>query len=111
QTKVALRLIGICFFGCLTGFLMFSSPYWLAGIWTAVITICLFYETIRYVDQSERKLTAFLQALRQSDFSVTFSESEHAEDYDLHRAFNQLNDIFRRLRSDREAEHLLLQVV
>jgi two-component system nitrogen regulation sensor histidine kinase NtrY len=111
QTKVALRLIGICFFGCLTGFLVFNSPYWLAGIWTAVITIGLFYETIRYVDQSERKLTAFLQALRQSDFSVTFSESEHAEDYDLHRAFNQLNDIFRRLRSDREAEHLLLQVV
>jgi len=64
QRKVALRLIGICFFGCLTGYLVFDSPYWMAGIWTALITIGLFIHTMQFVDRSERKLTAFLQALR-----------------------------------------------
>jgi len=108
---VALRLLGICFFGCLTGFLVFNSPYWMAGIWTSLITFGLFIETIRFVTQSELKLTAFLQALRQNDFAITFSESKKADNYDLHRAFNQLNDIFKKLRSERESQHQLLLAI
>jgi len=111
RPKVALRLVGICFFGCLTGFLVFDSPYWMAGIWTAIATAALFYETVRFVDQSERKLTAFLQSLKQNDFSVTFSENVKSYDYDLHHAFNQLNDTFKSLRSEKESQHQLLQVV
>lgn len=111
RPRVALRLLGICFFGCLTGYLVFDSPYWMAGIWTALITIGLFYETVRFVDQSERKLIAFLQSLHQNDFSVTFSENNRSNDYDLHVAFNQLNQTYKALRSDRESQHQLLQAV
>lgn len=111
RPKVALRLLGICLFGCMTGFLIFDSPYWMAGIWTGLITVALFYETVRFVDQSERKLTAFLQSLNQNDFSVTFSENKKSDDYDLHVAFNQLNETFKALRSDKESQHQLLQIV
>ncbi|MBX2944278.1 MAG: GHKL domain-containing protein [Cyclobacteriaceae bacterium] len=111
RLRVAIRLLGICIFGCLTGFLVFDSPYWMAGIWTSIITIGLFIETIRFVTQSELKLTAFLQALRQNDFAITFSESKDSDNYDLHRAFNQLNDIFKKLRSERESQHQLLQAI
>lgn len=111
RPKVALRLLGICFFGCLTGYLIFNSPYWMAGIWTALATVALFYETVRFVDQSERKLTAFLQSLNQNDFSVTFSENTKSDDYDLHVAFNQLNETYKALRSDKESQHQLLQIV
>jgi two-component system, NtrC family, nitrogen regulation sensor histidine kinase NtrY len=111
RPKIALRLVGICFFGCLTGFLVFDSPYWMAGIWTALATAGLFYETVRFVDQSERKLTSFLQSLNQNDFSVTFFENRNSTDYDLHRAFNQLNDTFKTLRSEKEEQHQLLLVV
>jgi two-component system, NtrC family, nitrogen regulation sensor histidine kinase NtrY len=108
---VAVRLLGICFTGCLTGYLFFNSPYWMAGIWTALATVALFYETVRFVDQSERKLAAFLQSLNQNDFSVTFSENKRSDDYDLHVAFNQLNETYKGLRSDRESQHQLLQIV
>lgn len=111
RTRVALRLLGICLFGCLTGYLVFESPWWMTGIWTAAITVALFLETIRFVVQSEQKLTDFLQALRQNDFAITFSESKGSDHYDLHHAFNQLNDIFKRLRSERESQHHLLQAV
>jgi signal transduction histidine kinase len=111
RPKVALRLVGICFFGCLTGFLFFDSPYWLAGIWTAITTAALFYETVRFVDSSERKLANFLQSLKQNDFSLSFSENAKSHDYDLHHAFNQLNDTFKNLRSEKESQHQLLQVV
>lgn len=83
----------------------------MAGLWTALITGALFYDTVRYVDHSERKLTAFLQSLNQNDFSVTFPENMGSRDYDLHRAFNQLNETFKTLRSDKESQHQLLQVI
>jgi len=111
QFRVALRLFGICLFGCLTGFLVFDSPYWMVGIWTGIITAALFFETIRFVIQSEQKLTAFLQALKQNDFAITFSENQKTDNYDLNRAFNQLNNIFKRLRSERESQHHLLHMV
>jgi two-component system, NtrC family, nitrogen regulation sensor histidine kinase NtrY len=111
RPKLALRLLGICFFGCLTGYLVFDTPFWLAGMWTAFATAALFYETVRFVDQSERKLTSFLQSLNQNDFSVTFHEREDSYDYDLHRAFNQLNETYRELRSAKEAQHQLLLAI
>ena len=111
QVRVALRLLGICIFGCATGFLFFDSPYWMAGIWTALITVALFFETIRFVNQSEQKLASFLQALRQNDFAVTFPENRNSDTYDLHHAFNQLNEVFKRLRLERESQHHLLKAV
>lgn len=109
--KVAIRLAGICFLGCLTGFLLFDSPYWMAAIWAGMATIALFYETVRFVNLSERKLTAFLQSIRQNDFTVTFSEDKRSDDHELHLAFNQLNETYKSLRADKESQHQLLQVV
>ena len=63
------------------------------------------------MDQSERKLATFLQSLNQNDFSVTFSENKKNNDYDLHVAFNQLSETFKGLRSDKESQHQLLQIV
>lgn len=104
-------MLAICFFGCLTAYLILISPYWMAGLWTALVTAALFYETVRFVDQSERKLTSFLQALNQNDFSVTFHENKKSDDYDLHHAFNQLNETFKLLRSDKESQHQFLHVI
>ena len=111
RPQIAMRLLGISFMGCLTGYLIFNSPYWMASIWTGIATVALFYETVRFMDQSERKLAAFLQSLNQNDFSVTFSENKKSSEYDLHVAFNQLNETYKGLRSDRESQHQLLQIV
>jgi hypothetical protein len=83
----------------------------MSGIWTALITAALFYESVRFVSHSESKLTAFLQSLKQNDFSLTFSENVNSYDYLLHSAFNQLNDIFKNLRSEKESQHQMLQVI
>jgi two-component system, NtrC family, nitrogen regulation sensor histidine kinase NtrY len=111
RPKLILRLLGICLLGCLTGFLIFDSPYWMAGIWTGLATTGLFYETVRFVDQSERKLTSFLQAINQGDFSVTFYENKNTGEYDLHHAFNELSETFKVLRSEKESQHQLLQII
>lgn len=111
RATIALRLLGICVLGCLTGYLIFDTPYWMAGMWTALATAMLFYETVRFVSHSERKLAAFLQTLQQDDFSVTFPENLNSAHYDLHFAFNQLSAIFKTLRSEKEAEHQFLHII
>lgn len=83
----------------------------MAGIWTALATAALFVFTIRYVAQSENKLTSFLQAIHQNDFSVSFSENPKNDSYDLHHAFNRLNEKFLSLRSEKESQYHLLQII
>lgn len=109
--KLIIHIVASCVFGSLTVYLLFGSPYWLSGIWTGLITIFVLVNTISLVNSSERKLTTFLQALRQNDFSLTFAEKRGSDEYELHRALNQLNTIFRNLRSERESHHQLLKVV
>lgn len=83
----------------------------MAAVWTGLGTVAFFYETVRFVDQSERKLTSFLQALNQNDFSITFYEKSKSCDYDLQKAFNDLSETFKSLRSDKESQHQLLTVI
>ena len=111
RPKIAVRIVSVCLFGWLTVFLFLSTPYWMAAIWTAIATMVCFFETLKFADQSERKLISFLQSLSQNDFSLTFYENERSGDYDLHRAFNQLNDTFRSLRLQKESQHRLLQSI
>lgn len=111
RPRIAIRLVTVCFLGCLTGFLLFDTPYWMAAVWTGLGTVAFFYETVRFVDQSERKLTSFLQALNQNDFSITFYEKSKSCDYDLQKAFNDLSETFKSLRSDKESQHQLLTVI
>ena len=111
RARVAVRLAAICSLGSLTVYLFFHSAYWMSGIWTALATAALFYECIRFVSHSETKLTSFLQSLRQNDFTLTFPEKIRSSEFLLHSAFKQLNDIFKNLRSERESQHQMLQVI
>jgi two-component system nitrogen regulation sensor histidine kinase NtrY len=111
RSKIAVRILIICLCGWLTVFLFFFTTYWMAAIWIAITTVGCFFETVRFVGQSERKLSSFLQSLSQNDFSQTFYESKGSDNYDLHRAFNQLNDTFKSLRLQKESQHQLLQSI
>jgi two-component system nitrogen regulation sensor histidine kinase NtrY len=111
RPKIAMRILIICLCGWITVFLFFYTPYWMAAVWMAIATVVCFFETVKFVEQSERKLSSFLQSLSQNDFSVTFGENVRSDDYDLHRAFNQLNNTFKSLRLQKESQHQLLQSI
>jgi two-component system, NtrC family, nitrogen regulation sensor histidine kinase NtrY len=104
------RLLLTCLLACVTIYLVFDSPYWLAGFWTALGCIAMFYHTLGLVNQSEKKLVTFLQSINQSDFSVNFSENRSVH-HDLNHAFNQLNDTFRKLRAEKQSEHNFLHII
>lgn len=111
------RRIGLIWKLVLTSFLGAStvllalSPYWLSAIWTGLITVGLLVHLLRQMNRAESRLTAFLESLKQNDFTINFPEHDRADDYQLNLAFNQLTETFQRLRSEKESQHQLLQVI
>jgi nitrogen fixation/metabolism regulation signal transduction histidine kinase len=66
-----------------------------------------------YVEQTNRKLTGFLQSIRHADFSTSFTEQGLGKSFEeLNNSFNEVISEFKKYRSERE-EHLnyLLTVI
>jgi nitrogen fixation/metabolism regulation signal transduction histidine kinase len=77
-----------------------------AAILTFVIIVLQLAEVFRFVSQTNRKLTRFLESVKYSDFISGFS-SDHKlgkSFKDLNIAFNEVLEAFRKARSEKE-EH------
>ncbi len=71
------------------------------------------FNLIMYVEQTNRKLTTFLNSIKHADFSSSFSEKGLGKSFEeLNFAFNEVLNEFRKYRSEKE-EHLnyLLTVI
>lgn len=71
------------------------------------------FTLVMYVEQTNRKLTGFLNSIKHADFSSSFSEKGLGKSFEeLNLAFNEVIDEFRKYRSEKE-EHLnyLLTVI
>lgn len=77
-----------------------------AAILTFVIIIIQLVEIFRFVSQTNRKLTRFLESVKYSDFISGFaSDNKLGRSFkDLNIAFNEVLEAFRKARSEKE-EH------
>lgn len=77
-----------------------------AAALTLVIIIAQLVEIFRFVSQTNRKLTRFLESVRYSDFISGFtSDNKLGKSFkDLNLAFNEVLEAFRKARSEKE-EH------
>ena len=72
------------------------------------------YDLFHFVENTNRKLTRFLESIRYSDFVSTFTTDSKLGDSfkDLNLAFNEVLDAFRQARSEKEANlHFLNTIV
>lgn len=86
---------------------MISRPNMLfAGALTFLIIIAQLVEIVRFVSQTNRKLTRFLESVKYSDFISGFtSDNKLGKSFkDLNIAFNEVLEAFRKARSEKE-EH------
>jgi two-component system, NtrC family, nitrogen regulation sensor histidine kinase NtrY len=112
-TRVAIRVI---FLGITMGLFMFmiSRPNMLfAAILTFVIIIAQLVEIFRFVSQTNRKLTRFLESVKYSDFISGFtSDNKLGKSFkDLNIAFNEVLEAFRKARSEKEEHWQYLNTV
>ena len=70
------------------------------------------YALIHYVEKTNRDLTRFLEAVKHTDFSQTFSGSGLGTSFDdLKAAFNQVISDFQRTRTEKEEHYRYLQTL
>jgi len=93
---------------------MISHPNMLfAAILMLVIVVLQLLEIFRFVSQTNRKLTRFLESVKYSDFISGFtSDNKLGKSFkDLNIAFNEVLEAFRKARSEKEEHWQYLNTV
>lgn len=89
------------------GALMVTQPdLHFAALLTAIIIVFQLVDIFRFVSQTNRKLTRFLESVKYSDFVSGFTaDNKLGKSFkDLNLAFNEVLEAFRKARSEKE-EH------
>ena len=78
----------------------------------SAIVLGQLYELVRYLNRGNLELARFLEAVKNRDFTLQFTEQNTRSDLpQLHQAFNQLNQTFKQLQIEKETQFQLLQSI
>ncbi len=110
QVIIRLLLLALSFF--LLFFLVDKTRYNVtAVILTGLIMLQVIF-LIRYVEKTNRKLTQFLQSIKYSDFSSSFSDMGLGKSFDdLNKSFMDVIKSFKEHRAEKEEHFNYLQTV
>jgi two-component system, NtrC family, nitrogen regulation sensor histidine kinase NtrY len=94
-------------------FLLLEMPrYKFTAFLLGVLFILEVILLIRYVEHTNRKLTRFFESIRYADFSSSFSDPGLGKSFeDLSREFNEVIEVFRKYRTEKEENFNYLQTV
>jgi two-component system nitrogen regulation sensor histidine kinase NtrY len=106
RTRVTLRVIFLGLSMALFMYMITRPNMLFAAVLTFVIIILQLTEIFRFISQTNRKLTRFLESVKYSDFISGFtSDNKLGKSFkDLNIAFNEVLEAFRKARSEKE-EH------
>ena len=93
--------------------LYYNQELWLAPGILAFIAIIQIGELIYYVNSINHKLARFLDSIRFTDFSSSFtSDSQMGGSFrEVNIAFNEVMNVFKQTRAEKEEQMLFLQVI
>jgi len=103
-------LIALAFLG-FSGVAM-SGEFRFTAVILLMIAIGLVVELIIYAERANRQLSRFLESIRYSDFTVSFTSKNLGPSFsDLDRAFNEVVSEFRKNKAEKEEHFNYLQTV
>lgn len=89
-----------------------SSQHEITALITGLFALIQIGGLIHYVERTNRKLTQFLESIRHSDFSTSFSDRGLGRSFEgLNRAFNEVIREFRKNRAEKEEHYNYLLTV
>ncbi len=108
---VRLALIILCLY--LGLWLYYQQQLWLAPAILGLVALIQIGELIYYVNSVNHKLARFLDSIRYNDFSSSFtSDSQMGGSFrEVNVAFNEVMDVFKKTRAEKEEQMLFLQVI
>ena len=113
RSRVLLRVILIGLSIALFIYMLGNENMLFAAILTSFIIILQLAELFRFVSQTNRKLTRFLESVKYSDFISGFTaDHKLGKSFkDLNIAFNDVLEAFRKARSEKEEHWQYLNTV
>ena len=97
---------------CLLAYLFFKTEFIAAGIFICMLTAYQIFALIRYVTKTNRDITRFLQAIKYSDFSQSFTNNLKGSGFEeLHAAFSEVTKDFQRAKLEKEEHFRFLQTI
>ncbi|WP_338224433.1 sensor histidine kinase [Algoriphagus confluentis] len=110
---ISLRIVGIVLALFLAIWLYLSQDLYLAPFLLVMLTAFLTGEMIYFVNSINQKLARFLDSIRFADFSSSFTTDSKmgASFREVNTAFNEVMDVFKQTRAEKEEQMLFLQVI
>ncbi len=113
RLNVVIRVIILVVSVLLLVFLYNNTQYTVSALILGLLILYQGYALVMYVEQTNRKLTTFLQSIRHADFSSSFTETGLGRSFEeLNISFNEVIEEFRKYRSqNEESVNYLLTVI
>ncbi|TDQ18485.1 histidine kinase/DNA gyrase B/HSP90-like ATPase [Algoriphagus boseongensis] len=110
---ITLRILGISLAIFLAIWLYLSQGLLLAPAILTFVVLLLAGEMVYYVNSINHKLARFLDSIRFTDFSSSFtSDSKMGGSFrEVNKAFNEVMEVFKQTRAEKEEQMLFLQVI
>jgi two-component system nitrogen regulation sensor histidine kinase NtrY len=112
RLQVTLRLISIGLGFLLLTYLIIKTDLYATYLIVGIIIVYQIYRMIFYIEQANKNLARFLEAVKYADFSQSFSDSHSGP------SFKELNDVlsgifkdFQRYRTEKEEQYRYLRTV
>jgi two-component system nitrogen regulation sensor histidine kinase NtrY len=97
---------------CLLAYLLFKTDFIAAALFLCLIAAYQIFALIRYVTKTNRDLTRFLQSVKYSDFSQSFTNNLKSSGFEeLHAAFTVVIKEFQRAKIEKEEHLRFLQTI
>lgn len=109
---IAIRIVLLSGSIALFFYLLDKSGFLFADIIIGLLIVYQAYRLFYQFDRSNRELTRFLEAIRYSDFSQSFTSVEKSSSFkDLEHAFTEIIEQFRVTRAEKEEQTRYLQTI
>ncbi len=113
RIQVVLRVALIVITFLLVFFIHRQTAYAVSAILLSLLFIVQIIALIRYVEQTNRKLTRFFESIRHADFTTSYVDNELGKSFEgLNKEFNEVIEAFNKNKTEKE-EHFnyLLTVI
>ncbi len=108
MARVSLLIATICLFS----YLIFQMHYYATILIIGTLIVYQTYALIRYVEKTNLDLTRFLEAVRNEDFTQSFTGAGLGSSFNqLRAAYNEVLNVLQQARSEKEEHYRYLQTV
>ncbi len=110
RIHIVIRILLCLTFAGVAIYIGVYTPFWLLSGWMTLFFVLVLISLVRFVERSDRDLSNFLLAIKQSDFTNTYPQVGK-KTKKLYEAFNVITSEFIRIRNEKESNFHFLKTV